>query len=99
MATIASDVRNQMTSIDAEDDPVGQLAVMVLHRINTLPSDSPLGKQRKHMKRVANPIVARAACRDIVWNPLLTENRPPTPHLPQAIRIIFMGWSAAVTVF
>ena len=53
MATIASDVRNQMTSIDAEDDPVGQLAVMVLHRINTLTSDSPLGKQRKHMKRVA----------------------------------------------
>ncbi len=53
MAAIATDLQDRMTPMDADDDPVGKLALMVLDRIDTLPSDSPLGKQRKHMKRVA----------------------------------------------
>jgi hypothetical protein len=53
MAAIATDLQDRMTPMDEDDDPVGQLALMVLDRIDTLPSDSPLGNQRKHMKRVA----------------------------------------------
>ena len=53
MAAIATDLQDQMTPMDADDDPVGKLALMVLDRIDTLPSDSPLNKKRKHMKRVA----------------------------------------------
>ena len=53
MAAIATDLQDRVAPMDTDDDPVGQLALMVLDRIDTLPSDSPIGNQRKHMKRIA----------------------------------------------
>ncbi len=85
MAAIATDLQDRMTPMDADDDPVGKLALMVLDRIDTLPSDSPLGKQRKHMKRVAQSYRRqglRAA--DIVMKPAPDGEQASGPTLSQA---------------
>ena len=85
MAAIATDLQDRMTPMDADDDPVGKLALMVLDRIDTLPSDSPLGKQRKHMKRVAQSYRRqglRAA--DIVMEPAPDVEQASGPTLSQA---------------
>ena len=85
MAAIATNLQDRMTPMDADDDPVGKLALMVLDRIDTLPSDSPLGKQRKHMKRVAQSYRRqglRAA--DIVMEPAPDGEQASGPTLSQA---------------
>lgn len=85
MAAIATDLQDRMKPMDADDDPVGQLARMVLDRIDTLPSDSPLSKQRKHMKRVAQSYRRhglRAA--DIVVEPAPNGEQTTGPTLSQA---------------
>jgi hypothetical protein len=85
MAAIATDLQDRMTPIDADDDPVGKLALMVLDRIDTLPSDSLLGKQRKHMKRVAQSYRRqglRAA--DIVTESAPDAEQASGPTLSQA---------------
>lgn len=53
MAAIARDVQAQPGPADGDDDPVSQLAIRVLDRIENLPSHNPLTRQRKHMKRVS----------------------------------------------
>ena len=85
MAAIATDLQDRMTPMDADDDPVGKLALMVLDRIDTLPSDSPLSKQRKHMKRVAQ-CYRRQGLRatDIVMEPAPDGEQASGPTLSQA---------------
>ena len=85
MAAIATDLQDRITPKDADDDPVGKLALMVLDRIDTLPSDSPLSKQRKHMKRVAQSYRRqglRAA--DIVMEPAPDGEQASGPTRSQA---------------
>ena len=85
MAAIATDLQDRMTPMDMDDDPGGKLALMVLDRIDTLPSDSPLGKQRKHMKRVAQSYRRqglRAA--DIVMEPAPDAEQASGPNMSQA---------------
>ncbi|MED5304681.1 MAG: hypothetical protein VX665_04030, partial [Pseudomonadota bacterium] len=53
MAALATELQSQLKDADEEDDPVNLLAVTMLDRIDALPSDSPLIRQRRHMKRVA----------------------------------------------
>ena len=85
MAAIATNLQDQMTSLDADDDAAGQLALLVLDRIDTLPSDSPLSNQRKHMKRVAQSYRRqglRAA--DIMAEPAPDSEPASGPNLPLA---------------
>ena len=85
MAAIATDLKERMAPMGADDDPVGQLALLVLDRIDNLPSDSPLSNQRKHMKRVAQSY-RRQGLRagDIVVEPAPDSEPASGPNLPLA---------------